>query len=250
VKTAPVLILAALAATLSAVAAAQPTPEACAAAEAQREMRALSSFNRVEIIGAAEVVLRQGKTEGATVEAPAGLLPHILTMVRSRTLYIDISQHRRWSDWTHMFGAQPPTRVTVDFIRLDSIEAGGAIKLSADGLRADDLQLDFSGASTVKISNLQASKLSFEGSGATKVDLSGKVVSQAVELSGAGAYSAMALQSDRAEVHVSGAGKAYVNVKTSLTVEISGAGLVEYSGNPKLEQDITGIGKVRRREPD
>jgi hypothetical protein len=239
-----------LVATLSAVTAAQPTPEACPAAEAQRETRALPSFNRVEIIGAAEVVLRQGKAEGATVDAPAELLPRILTMVRNRTLYIDISQHRRWSDWTHMFGVHPTTRVTVDFIRLDSIEAGGAIKLFADGLRGDDLQLDFSGASTVKISNLQASKLSFEGSGATKVELSGKVVTQAVELSGAGSYSAMGLQSDRAEVHVSGAGKAYVNAKTSLTVEISGAALVEYSGNPKLEQEISGVGKVRRREPD
>ena len=250
VKTALVLILGVVVATLAPVAAAQTTPEPCAAAESQRETRALASFNRIEIIGAAEVVLRQGKAEGATVDAPAELLPRILTVVRGRTLYIDVSQHRSWSDWTHIFGAHRTTRITVDFIRLESVEAGGAIKLFADGLRGDDLQLDFSGASTVKITNLQASKLSLEGSGATKVDLTGKVVTQVVELSGAGSYSALGLQSERAEIHVSGAGKAFVNAKTSLMVEISGAGLVEYSGNPKLEQDISGVGKVRRRELD
>jgi hypothetical protein len=250
VKTALVLILGVVVATLAPVAAAQTTPEPCAAVESQRETRALPSFNRIEIIGAAEVVLRQGKAEGVTVDAPAELLPRILTTVRKRTLYIDVSQHRNWSDWTHIFGAHPTTRITVDFIRLESVEAGGAIKLFADGLRGDDLQLDFSGASTVKITNLQASTLSLEGSGATKVDLSGKVVTQVVEFSGAGSYSALGLQSERAEVHVSGAGKAFVNAKTSLVVEISGAGLVEYSGNPKLEQDISGVGKVRRRELD
>jgi hypothetical protein len=89
-----------------------------------------------------------------------------------------------------------------------------------------------------------------EGSGATKVELTGKVGVQVVDLSGAGSYLARGLESDRVEVHVSGAGKAFVNAKTSLAVEISGAGLVEYSGNPKLEQDISGVGKVRRREPD
>jgi len=250
VKTVLVLIFGVVIATLAAVAAAETAPEPCAVAESQRETRALRSFNRIEIIGAGEIVLRQGKTEAATVDGPAELLPRILTAVRDRTLYIDISQHRRWSDWTNMFASQATTRITVDFISLESIEAGGAIKLFADGLRGDQLQLDFSGASTVKIANLQASKLSLEGSGATKVDLSGKVVTQVVELSGAGSYSARELESDRAEVHVSGAGKAFVNAKTRLSVEISGAGLVEYSGNPKLDQDISGVGKVRRREPD
>jgi hypothetical protein len=112
------------------------------------------------------------------------------------------------------------------------------------------LQLDFSGASTVRIRNIQATVLRLEGSGATKVELSGKVGAQEVELSGAGSYAALDMLSDRAEVRVSGAGKAYVNARTQLTVEISGAGLVEYTGNPKVEKEISGVGKVRRRDSD
>jgi len=47
---------------------------------------------------------------------------------------------------------------------------------------------------------------------------------------------------------MSGAGKAVVHAKNTLSVDISGAGVVEYIGDPKLRQTISGIGKVRRKE--
>jgi hypothetical protein len=220
------------------------------AMDLQRETRVATGFNRIEIDGVAEVHLRQGTTEGATIESGASLLPRIRTEVRDRTLFIDTAQERRWSDWTHWTTPSQPPRVTVDFIKLDQVETAGAVKLAVDGLKADELRLDFAGASTVRIRDLQASRLRVDGSGATKVEISGKVGAQAVDLSGAGSYAALDLQSERAEVHVSGAGKAYVNARNSLSVEISGAGLVEYLGNPKIDKDISGVGKVRRRDSD
>lgn len=245
-----ILIVGVVIALLAAVASLAMTRRAPAFGESQRETRVVTGFNRIEVDGVAEVRLRQGTTEGATIEAPAQLLPRMRTVVRDGTLIIDFAQERQWSDWMHWSGLKQTPRVTVNFIKLDGVETAGAIKLAADGLRADELRLDFAGASTVRIRDLQASRLRLDGSGATKVELSGKVGAQAVDLSGAGSYAALDLESDRAEVHVSGAGKAYVNAKTSLTVEISGAGLVEYLGNPKLEKDISGVGKVRRHEPD
>jgi hypothetical protein len=249
VKIFVILIVGVVIATLAAVATLATTRRAGPVGELQRETRVVTGFSRIEVYGMAEVRLRQGTTEGATIEAAAQLLPRIRTEVRDRTLFIDVAQERRWSDWMHWSGPRRTPRVTVDFIELDRLGSAGAIKLLADGLRADELRLDFSGASSVKIGNLQASRLRLEGSGATKAELAGKVGTQVVDLSGAGSYSATGLESDRAELHVSGAGKAFVNAKTSLAVEISGAGLVEYLGNPKLEQDISGVGKVRRREP-
>jgi hypothetical protein len=250
VKTFVIVIVGVIIATLAAVATLATTRRAAPVGESERITRPLASFSRVEVVGMADVRLRQGTTEGATVEAPAQLLPRIRTEVRDGTLLIDVAQERQWSDWLHWSGRRQTPRVTVDFIKLERLESAGAVKLAADSIRADELRLDFSGASSVRIGNLQASRLRLEGSGATKVELAGKVGTQQVDLSGAGLYSATGLESDRAEVHVSGAGKAFVNAKTSLAVEISGAGLVEYLGNPKLEQDISGVGKVRRRERD
>jgi len=245
-----ILIVCVFVALLAAVASLAMTRRAPSLGESQRETRVVSGFTRIEVDGVAEVRLRQGKTEGATIEAPAQWLRRMRTEVHDGTLIIDLDQERQWSDWMHWSGTKQVPRVTVDFIKLELVETAGAVKLAADSLRADELRLDFAGASTVRIKNLQASRLRVDGSGATKVELSGKVGSQQVDLSGAGSYAALDLESDRAEVHVSGAGKAYVNAKTSLSVDISGAGLVEYLGSPTLRQDISGVGKVRRREPD
>jgi hypothetical protein len=245
-----ILIVGVVLAVLAAVATLAMTRHVLPVGESHRETRAVAGFTRIEVDGVAEVRLRQGSTEGATIEATSQLLPRIRTVVRDGTLIVDFAQERQWSDWTHWSGPQKTPRVTIDFIKLDRLETAGAIKLAVDGLRASELQLDFAGASTVRIRDLQASRLRLEGSGATKVQLAGKVGSQAVDLSGAGSYAALDLESDRAEVHVSGAGKAYVNAKSSLSVEISGAGLVEYLGDPKVDKDISGVGKVRRHEPD
>jgi Putative auto-transporter adhesin, head GIN domain len=250
VKIFVIVIVGVFIATLAAVATLATTRRAAPADESQQETRVLTGFSRIEVYGNAEVRLRQGTSEGATIEAAAKTLPRIRTQVRDGTLLIDVAQERQWSDWMHWSGTRRTPRVTVNFIKLDRLESAGAIKLAADDLRADELRLDFSGASSVRIANLQASRLRLEGSGATKADLAGKVDTQTVKLSGAGSYAASDLESDRAEVHVSGAGKAFVNAKTSLAVEISGAGLVEYVGSPKLEQDISGVGKVRRRRSD
>jgi Putative auto-transporter adhesin, head GIN domain len=250
VKIFVILIVGVVIATLVAVATLATTKRAPPVGASQRETRPLASFSRIEVVGMADVRLRQGTTEGATVEATAQQLPRIRTQVRDRTLFIDVAQQRQWSDWLHWSGRRQTPRVTVDFVKLDRVESAGAIELAADSLHADELGLDFSGASSVTIGNLQASRLRLEGSGATKADLAGKVGTQVVALSGAGLYAATGLESDRAEVHGSGAGKAFINAKTSLVVKISGAGVVEYLGNPKLEQDISGVGKVRRRGPD
>jgi Putative auto-transporter adhesin, head GIN domain len=245
-----ILIVGVFIALLAAVASLAMTRRTPSYGQSQRETRVVTGFSRIEVDGVAEVRLRQGKTEGATIEAPPQLLSRMRTIVRDGTLIIDLAQERQWSDWMHWSGAKQVPRVTVDFIKIDLVETAGAVKLAADSLRGDELRFDFAGASTVRIKDLQASRLRVDGSGATKVELAGKVGSQSVDLSGAGSYAALDLESDRAEVHVSGAGKAYVNAKTSLSVEISGAGLVEYLGNPKVEKDISGVGKVRRREPD
>ena len=250
VKIFIIVIVGVFISTLVAVATLATTRREASVVESQRETRVLTGFSRIEVYGTAEVRLRQGTTEGATIEAAAKTLPRIRTEVRDRTLFIDVAQERQWSDWMHWSVTRRTPRVTVDFIKLDQLESAGAIKLAADDLRADELRLDFSGASTVRIGNLQASQLRLEGSGATKAELAGKVGTQVVNLSGAGSYRASGLESDRAELHVSGAGKAFVNARTSLAVEISGAGVVEYLGNPKLEQDISGVGKVRRRNAD
>ena len=226
--------------------AAATTP--VSAAELAREARPLSGFSRIEIEGQADVTLKQGASEGVTIEAPAQLMPRIRTEIRDRTLIISPEGQRHWWDWVVGGGATRSPRITIDFTRLERIEAAGAIKLTADTIKADDLRLDFAGACTLRVADLQAARLRLDGSGAVKAELSGKVGTQFVDLSGAGSYQAAELVSDSAVLRVSGAGKAMVNVATKLKVEVSGAGKVEYVGDPKVEQEVSGVAKITRRD--
>ncbi len=223
-------------------------PPSTLAAEAVSETRVASGFSRIEIDGQAEVVLRQGSSEGVTLEASAQALRDIETVVSDRTLVIDIADRRHWWDWV-LGGASTRTpRITIDFIQLERIEAAGSVRFSAPSLKSDDLRIDFAGASTLRIGDLQASRLRIDGAGAVKVEIAGKVGAQFVDLSGASWYAAGGLVSDSASLQVSGAGKALVNAAKSLKVEISGAGVVNYIGSPKLEQEISGVGKISRVE--
>lgn len=217
------------------------------AGEPVRETRVATGFHRVEINGQANVTLVQGPTEGVTVEAPASA--RVRTEVRDQTLVVDAQDQRHVWQWFSGRGTGRTPRVTINIRDLDRIEAAGAVKLVADSIKSADLRVDLAGACSLHVRDLQATTLKLDGSGATKVDISGRVVRQEIDLSGAGSYQAAKLTSDEAVVEVSGAGKAVVNARNALTVDISGAGKVEYFGDPKLKQTISGIGKVSRREP-
>jgi hypothetical protein len=217
------------------------------AADVVRETRAVSGFSRIEIDGQADITLRQGATEGLTLEATAQGLKQIRTEVRGRTLRISLVDQSHWWQWMTGGSATRTPRIAIDLIQIERIEAAGAVNIVADTLKANELRLDFAGACKLKIGDLQATRLRLDGAGAIKAEISGKVAEQSIDLSGAGSYQAVDLISDNVAVQVSGAGKAIVNAKTLLKADISGAGLVEYTGNPRLEQEISGIGKIRRR---
>lgn len=218
------------------------------AAERVRETRVATGFARIDIDGQADVTLRQGSSEGVTIEASAQALPRIRTEVRDGTLIISLEDQRHWWDWVPGGGSTRSPRITIDFTRLERIDAAGALKFRAETLKSDDLRLDFAGACSLRIGDLQAVRLRLDGSGAIKAELAGKVGAQYVDLSGAGSYQAADLASDSAVLQVSGAGKAVVNASTTLKVRVSGAGHVEYLGNPKLDPHISGAAKISRRE--
>ena len=216
------------------------------AADVLRETRAASGFSRLEVDGQADVMLRQGTTEGVAIEATAQALKQIRTEVRGRTLRITLVDQEHWWQWIIGGGVTRTARITIDFVQLERIEAAGSVKILADSFKANELRLDFAGACKLRIGDLQATRLRLDGAGAIKAEIAGKVAEQDIDLSGAGSYQAADLVSENIALQVSGAGKAIVHATNSLKAEISGAGLVEYIGNPRVEQDISGIGKIKR----
>jgi hypothetical protein len=212
------------------------------------ETRTVSGFKRIELDGQFDVTLVQGATESVIVEAPSSAMQNIRTEVRNGVLLVALRTERSFWDWFSGRGLGKPVRVTINLREIERIEGAGAVTIAADGLKADQLSLDFAGACKLRIRDLQARKLSLDGSGSINAQIDGTVGRQSIDLSGAGKYDGVGLVSDDVTVDVSGAGKVVVNARKSLSVEISGAGVVEYLGEPKLRQSISGFGKVMRRD--
>lgn len=215
--------------------------------EIASEQRTLPPFTKLAIDGLADITLVQGAADSVSFEAPAKQLPKVRMEVRDGTLHIENANAGGFLGFLFGGGARP-IRATVTFRDLNAVEVSGAVKLKADGWKAEKLAFSVSGEASLRIAGLEAKELVVAASGAVKAEIAGRVTDQRIAISGAGDYRAAGLASDNARVAVSGAGKVFVNVAKTLKIAISGAGSVDYLGDPKVTQDISGVGRVKRRE--
>ncbi|MEO8847460.1 MAG: head GIN domain-containing protein [Casimicrobiaceae bacterium] len=213
-------------------------------ARVQSEVRAVDAFHKIDLDGAADVVLVQGAETSLRIETSADA--PVATHVRNGTLRIDAGYARRGLRGLFARGSRASPKITITFRDLTDIEASGAVKVRAAALRTPSLHVDMSGAGALDLAGLQTEMLFVEGAGTIKANIAGRATRQRVEISGAGNYQAAELASDSARIDVSGAGNVVVNVAKALRVDISGAGAVSYTGNPAVQKSISGMGRVRQ----
>jgi hypothetical protein len=206
------------------------------------EERMVSDFNEVEFSTIGELTIKQGDRESLTIEAESNIMRRIKTEVRGDTLIIDMRSAFPW------WGIVPTRRIVYDLTveDLTAIGLSGVGGIYAGAIDTDRLRIDMSGAGEIIIRALDAEDLLLEHSGVGKCELAGEVISQEIALTGAGAYDAADLESETADVEVTGVGKATVWASEQLDIKLSGAGTVEYYGDPRVTEDITGVGRVRR----
>lgn len=211
------------------------------------EERAVSNFERVLLKDFGDVYITQGESESLQIEADEEMLPRIKTEVVDRRLIISIE-----GDWLrrislgfgHLSGDS--IRLNLQVRQLTSAEVIGAGRLRAARLETPSLDVKLAGAGSIEIGGLACGTLTANLPGAGKIELEGAVVSQDVQLSGAGSFQGLKLESKRAKVHVSGVGNAAVNVADELDVHISGLGGVQYKGEPRLQTNISGLGRLTK----
>ena len=236
----------ALIAAVGAFAIALPASGASAGDTVVAEAPPVGPFDRVEVSGHANVVLVQGDREAVTVEASPKVGARVRVRSHDGRLRIDTRDDEEPGLLLFGSGGRPPT-VTVYFRQLKLLRIGGAVKVTADALRADRLRIDAAGATTFEVGALDANALRFEGSGASKSEVAGTAAEQHVSISGAGVYRAAKLLSQSVKINVSGAARAIVHAERKLDATASGAGAVEYSGDPAVAQQLSGAGKITRR---
>ena len=142
------------------------------------------------------------------------------------------------------------TDVTGDKLRIRSTERLSPsrkikIVLSSAGLTG----AQFHGAVRFTANPISGSNFFLESRGASRITLEGKVQALTASMTGASRLNAETLETERAELSLTGASRAEVYVTDTLTAAITGAGKVVYSGNPRtVRPEVTGVGTIRARE--
>jgi hypothetical protein len=185
---------------------------------AKIEQRNIDDFQKVDVSGAMNVEVIADKDFNVTVEADDNLLGQIRTELDGDTLKV-YSKGR----------ISPKTKITVKISmpNLDGIEVSGASNVTASNLKNDDLEINLSGASKLKID--------------------GKTTNAKFDVSGASKFDGENLEIENAEIDNSGASNVLVSVTKNLTADTSGASRVTYIGNPAVEKNVSGASSVVKR---
>lgn len=201
--------------------------------------RTPGTFTGIKAGDAFDIKVVQGEPDAISIETESQeTMDHIQTDVRNNILVIGSGGKLKHMDKIHL---------TVTAKNLDYIELSGATDLSSDTpFKTDKITFNCNGASDLHM-NVDAGRVIAKLSGAGDIVLTGKTGFLSAEISGAGTLKAMKLETDTANVKVSGAGDARINPKNKLVAQVSGAGDVVYQDEPKEKVvEISGAGSVRQ----
>ena len=203
-----------------------------------------SDFTRVEVGGAFEVEIVQSDRFSVSITADDNLFDYIQVSKHGSTLKIGVKPAVIFHSATHraeiampellnleLSGATHGTVAGFESVEDLDIEVSGASSLELEGIMAGDMIFDISGASQVT-GEVDADNIEFDVSGASTVRLQGMAGDMELDLSGASNAELEDFPVSDADVNLSGASRATVNVNGRLDVELSGASKLTYTGNP------------------
>lgn len=216
------------------------------------EVRDVDSFTRLHVKSVGDVTLTQGDELRVEIIAPTQeIIDKIRTEVRGDRLVIDTdfdSGSRGIMDW--LFGGDDSLdgddlefRITMSDIREIRIDGTGDIE-GTTPIEADQLDIRISGTGDADF-DLNVNTLETRISGTGDAELRGVARSHDISISGTGDVEAGDLETEQAEVRVSGTGDCTVYVTGTLDASVSGLGDVRYRGNPsEVNTSASGLGSI------
>lgn len=201
----------------------------------------VSGFNKVVFEGGFEVLIKPSSEEKLILSGSQKELDNIDVEVRSGTLYVEFKKNYRFRN---------RVQAKLDYKQLQGIVLAGSGKIENKGttLKSKSLVLKIMGAGDISLS-VQADVLESTISGSGDIELTGKVAKHEVRISGSGDVDCKKLETDDANIRISGSGEVWTLVKNSLDAKVSGSGDINYKGNPKtLKTKVSGSGEIRKME--
>jgi hypothetical protein len=201
--------------------------------------RKTESFTGIKVSTGIDVYLKQGDDETLSVEADENLHEYILTEVRGGVLNVYTDANIREAE---------RKRVYVTMKKINSISTTSAGDVFGETpVKTDRLELSASSAGDIKL-EVYAKELEIDISSSGDMTLRGEADFLSADLSSAGDLNAFELMVREADISVSSAGDADINVSEKITARASSAGDVNYKGDPKyVDVHSSSAGGVHRR---
>jgi hypothetical protein len=201
--------------------------------------RKTDSFTGLKVSSGIDVYLKQGDNESVTVEADENLHEYILTEVRGGVLNVYSEYNIRHAE---------KKRVYVTMKEINSVKTTSAGDVTGETpINSDRLELSASSAGDIKLET-HTKTINLDISSSGDISLSGETDMLRADLSSAGDLKAYELKAREADISVSSAGGADVNVSERITARASSAGDVNYKGDPKyVDAHSSSAGGIHKR---
>ncbi|MCW3120435.1 MAG: hypothetical protein JWM28_4517 [Chitinophagaceae bacterium] len=211
------------------------------------EVREAKNFHAIKVSHAFDVYLTQSNEEGVAVSAADDeAKQHIKVEVDGGVLIISFDADKKfWKAWK----GNKKLKAYISFKTIDKIVASGACDFNIMGtVKAENLVVDFSGASDLRGKIEIDNTLDVQLSGASDVELSGTASQLKAELSGACDFKGYELITDYCNISASGASGVKITVNKELSAKVSGASDINYKGDG-LIRDLksSGASSIKKR---
>jgi len=201
--------------------------------------RKTDSFTGVKVSSGIDVYLKQGNNESVSVEADENLHEYILTEVRNGVLNV-------YSEYNIRDAERKRVYVTMKEVKSVKTTSAGDV-FGESPINSDRLELSASSAGDIKL-EVTARKIDVDISSSGDITLTGETDYLRADLSSAGDFNAYELKAREADISVSSAGDADVNVSERITARASSAGDINYKGDPKyIDAHTSSAGGIHRR---
>lgn len=202
------------------------------------ETRKTTSYDKITLMGSAEVDLVSGKEGNLSISGDENLLEYIETNVVNNELIIKLKDK-------HNYNTKNPLKVTVPVQDISAITLKGSGDInSKTTLNDKNISILLNGSGDISLllnsENVQADLL---GSG--DIELKGKTTNLNATVKGSGDLKASNLKSEVSDLKLTGSGDIDANATKQVTASILGSGDIKISGNPqKVKKEIKGSGDI------
>jgi hypothetical protein len=204
-----------------------------------RSERKVGSFTGIKASSGVDVYLKQGDGQTVTVEADENLHEYIITEVKGGVLHVYTEANIRDAEKERVY-------VTMNEINSVATSSAGDI-IGESPVRSERLELGASSAGDIKL-EIYAKDVEVDISSSGDMTLSGETDNLRADLSSAGDLNAYDLKAREADISVSSAGDADINVSEKIRARASSAGDINYKGDPKyVDVHTSSAGGIHKR---